>query len=581
MALSDILDAYGNVVSKIGNTAKAISGYATKGNSLFRSNDADTSDKIRDLYLGGFLKDEPAFSPDVFSRLFDEPTYLTFRIEFMFDYNAYIEDLYGDYSTQYDYFPEPLLVIPSENDKQFAKGIAKYSSYNYLGNNLGDYYRQDILWLFVKGLKDLTENYSYYFQSVEGLGDLMKVNPSNGIRIKNDEGIIKIKCYEGLDLKVTQLMQLYRKAVWDDVYQRWILPDMMRYFAMKIYVSEIRLFHSMSSQTHSRSGAMYDIPGTRNRNIYDVASNELLRKVDNIIETASAISTRFLGTNSIVSRALEKANTTVDAVENFLTLPGDYIRLCNNAINDVMPTICLECHQCEFVIDDTLAHINTLSSSNSKEQTEPSIAIKVGRLVDKQIYPLNVRLQTAHDRYIIPTEGNDMSGMYLDDNILRKAYDYTNDQFKLDDRAREFEVDTRISSGKKRIRSQINTETNDAMAYELFNAPKTTTAMSLTYSILNQFRPEEALSAATTIREIKSSLDHGTYAQMIKSMATNEEMQNRIKYNVFTNILDNISKSTATENALTRMSRELLYYMQEQANEYRSKATEVQPDIEI
>jgi hypothetical protein len=245
MALSDILDAYGNVVSKIGNTAKAISGYATKGNSLFRSNDADTSDKIRDLYLGGFLKDEPAFSPDVFSRLFDEPTYLTFRIEFLFDYNAYIEDLYGDYSTQYDYFPEPLLVIPSENDKQFTKGISKYSSYKYLGNNLGDYYRQDILWLFVKGLKDLTENYSYYFQSVEGLGDLMKVNPSNGIRIKDDEGVIKIKCYEGLDLKVTQLMQLYRKAVWDDVYQRWILPENMREFKMIIYVFERRTFHDV------------------------------------------------------------------------------------------------------------------------------------------------------------------------------------------------------------------------------------------------------------------------------------------------------------------------------------------------
>jgi hypothetical protein len=37
-------------------------------------------------------------------------------------------------------------------------------------------------------------------------------------------------------------MEFYRKAAWDDVYQRWILPENMREFKMIIYVFERRTF---------------------------------------------------------------------------------------------------------------------------------------------------------------------------------------------------------------------------------------------------------------------------------------------------------------------------------------------------
>ena len=584
MADSGVFNTYNNIVGKIGGIARHASGYITKAASLFNSGDGWSSSAIRDAYLGGFLGDTAQFTPNVFSRIFDEPTYLTFRVVFDFDPNPNknTDDLYSDYTTQFDYMPEPFLVLPVSNSIREAYNIKKYSTYKYLVRNLGDYYRKDMLWLFGTGLKDLSENYSYYFQSIDGLGDLMKVAPQNGIRIKDDEGIIKIKCYEGLDMKVTQLMQLYRKIVWDDVYQRWVLPDMMRFFSMKIYISEIRLFHSMSSQTKSKQSIMYELGNSMNTTIYNSGDSDILKKIDNIIETASAISAKTLGTNSTISQILNSANATMDMIEGVLTLPGDYIRLCNNAINDVMPTICLECHQCEFVIDDTLEHINSLSSSNSKEQTEPTITIKVGRLIDKQLYPLNADLGVKNNKYYsIDIQKPYMSGAYIDDEILAKGYDYDNDTEKTSDRAAKITEDTRISSGMNRIRTSINTQNNNDMSYQLFNSPKDNTALSMTYSILNQFTPQEALSAATAVKEIRYALDHGEYAEMIKSMATDEEMQNRIKYNVFSNVLDNLSKSTATDTSLSKLSRDLLYYMQEQASEYRSKATEAQTDIEI
>jgi hypothetical protein len=43
-------------------------------------------------------------------------------------------------------------------------------------------------------------------------------------------------------LKVKTLLQLYRKAAWDDAWQRWILPENMRQFKMIIYVFERRMF---------------------------------------------------------------------------------------------------------------------------------------------------------------------------------------------------------------------------------------------------------------------------------------------------------------------------------------------------
>lgn len=580
MALNDVLNTYNNVVGKIGGIGRHASGYLTKLSSLFNSGEGWSSSQIRDAYLGGFLGDTSQFSPNVFSRLFDEPTYLTFRIVFDFDYNVSSDLMYSSYSNMYDYFPEPLLVVPPSNDRSTT--IRKYSTYKYLTDNLGDYYRSDLLWLFLNGLKDISENYAYYFQSIDGLGDLMKVNSKDGIRIKDDEGIIKIKCLEGLDMKITQLMQLYRKIVWDDVYQRWVLPDMMRFFSMKIYISEIRLFHSMSSQKKSKESIMYNVGENLNTTIYDYASiTDTLKKIDNIIETASAVSAQMLGTNSTITRLLESANATMDMVEGIMTLPGEYTRLCNNALNDVMPTICLECHQCEFVIDDTLEHINSLSSSNSKEQTEPTISIKVGRLLDKQLYPLNASLTSTGSTYTIDNTNNYMAGSYIDDDILRKGYDYINDPYKNYDRNDKLKTDIRISGGLSRINSKVATQSNSDMSYELFNSPKNNTAMSLAYSVLNQFTPDEALSAATSIKEIKYALDHGEYANMIKSVATDEETQARIKYNVFSNVLDNLSKSTATESALSTLSRDLLYFMQEQAMEYRSKATEVQTDIEI
>jgi len=65
------------------------------------------------------------------------------------------------------------------------------------------------------------------FKKISGLDALENFDPKNGQRLKNDTKIT-VECYEGLNLKIRTLMEMYRKAAWDDVNQKWILPENMR-----------------------------------------------------------------------------------------------------------------------------------------------------------------------------------------------------------------------------------------------------------------------------------------------------------------------------------------------------------------
>lgn len=597
-SFGELLDKYNSIASRVGGIARQAGDYLNKGASLLDKLGVEiptqeknwTSGGIRDVYLGGFLGDTTNFKPGVFARIFDEPTYLTFRIEFDFSAPQEFELSLGPDSKSRpigsDYFPEPLLNAPiaPDNDPHMGR-VAGYSSYIYLKNMLGESYRADILWTFIQELKDISKNYSYYFQSIEGLGDLMKVAPGNGIRIKDDEGILRIKCLEGLDLKITQLMQLYRKVVWDDVYQRWILPDMMRFFKMKIYISEIRLFHTMKG-LHNNNNQTFDFTNGEGLNATTLErSKGIMGKIDDFLNTATAISRDFLGTNSVITRALDSANSTLDAVEGVLQLPFSYVKLCNSAINDVMPTICLECHQCEFMIDDTLAHVNSLASYMKREQTEPTISIKVGRLIDSQLYPLSSDLNYYFKKQTMLPPNHIAQGAYLDDELLHKQetlnYHYLRDRY-------QGISQTNISQLGQRMSPAMYTVSSNDMQYVPMGQSKDLTAISLTYSLLNAFPARDILSAATSIREIKSSIDTGAYAEMVKSVATSPEVQEQLKYNILGDTLERLSQSAATyvnpadidgtvsSRALAQTSQAVLSFMKDRNNYKDAYAVDTQ-----
>ena len=417
---------YGNVISTIGNISGSAGSIIKKIKSL---NSKEMSvGAIRDLNTNGFLAQNSQFKPNFFARAFDEPTYLSFRIEFMFNdpemairNTAYNNQGINDsairtafYGQMYDYMPEPLLNDFFTRDEKGAMkptdtsvGIL-YSTENYLDINLGDHGRAMLLHTFKRALKDIQENFPYYFTSLSGIDTITSINPGEGVRVK--EGVITLECMEGLDLKITQLLQLYRKIVWDDVYQRWILPDMMRYFGMRIYISEIRLFSDVKNENGTVGTWDFSKEAYRNMTYNGQVDEsggsflELVKNDPNMLTKSTAVSQSFLGTKSIITKALNYTSGTVNTrlgVYESITGALNQLEYCNNAINEVMPTLCFECHMCEFDIKDTLSHISELKSSNKDTSSpKPKIKIKVGQVREKQSYPLNATLQAGENGYM-------------------------------------------------------------------------------------------------------------------------------------------------------------------------------------
>lgn len=436
MAITDqilnIGGGYGNFLSSVGNIAGSAGSIIIKKKIKNLNSKEMSVGAIRDLNTNGFLAQNSQFKPNFFTRAFDEPTYLSFRIEFMFSdpeniirntaYNN--QGLKGDslmtsfYGSMYDYMPEPFLDDFPQQPQQDKEDVKKatdvsvgilYSTERYLDFNLGDHGRAMILHNFKRALKDIQDNFPYYFTSISGIDTLTTIKPEHGIRVENGE--IVLECMEGIDLRITQLLQMYRKIVWDDVYQRWALPDMMRYFGMRIYVSEIRLFSDVKNE--NGTVGTWDFRDDAYRNMTyngqaDKSGNggylELIKKGSNILTQTTAVSQSFLGTKSIITKALNYTSGTVNtALGAYDSITGalNQLEYCNNAINEIIPTLCFECHMCEFDIQDTLLHISELNSSNAGTSSpKPKIKIKIGQVQEKQSYPLNATLKTGKMGYV-------------------------------------------------------------------------------------------------------------------------------------------------------------------------------------
>lgn len=302
---------------------------------------------IKEKNLFSFANTRNNNSSYLFDKIYDEPTYLTFRIDFFPEILKpnKIENLPSYYENDialmsYNDMPNPLLDLNGD-----------YSTYKYLKNNIGDISRANMLKSFISGLSDIMWNTPYYIQEMEGINDLLLVDPKRGMRVAQDQ-VLTLKCLDSLDQRILYLMNLYKKTAWDDVYQRWILPDMMRFFNMRIYISEFRVFHENANVPKSSKSTSIEFNKLSNKGKY------------NTLNTLSELSDKLKGMTGIDSKVLSNAFILTD-----------------HTFNDIMPTICLECSMCEFDITDLYSHLNSLSAADPKSYSgQPEIKIKIGNV---------------------------------------------------------------------------------------------------------------------------------------------------------------------------------------------------------
>ena len=637
-----VLNKISNITNKFSNYTNAASSVAQKVGGIFKkiSGDGDSPAKIRDVINNGFISPNSQFSPTKFARMFDEPTYLTFRIEFVFDdiarniaynnngngettingkpTNENTQEITGDgkyfYTTMYDYMPEPFLqeynsVTASGNtSSEFVLGdsdlgIGKlYSTQAYLLYNLGDVGRANLLYEFKRGLKDIQDNYPYYFTNISGINSLNTIEPETGVRVK--EGKLEISCYEALDLRITQLIQMYRKIVWDDTYQRWVLPDMMRYFSMRIYISEIRTFHSLQSTNllgKKSQEKLLEFSQTDNLNATCVKSGWLSQTtglLNKILGGASIISNNFLGTKSSWSSTVSDAiNTTKNITETaesiYKAYANTYANMCISSLNRVMPTIMIDCHMCEFDISDTMSYLSALTSTGlSGTPVEPKLNIKVGQATEIQSYPLNNSLLNINNQYSIRSSNPLYDANNPDSSLLQYNNTIVDDAFNkqtaktLDYTGSNITLLNILSKQYNRYIQNINKIISnyignaDTFLLKKFNQNKnvkkditelsytknqTDTIQSITnlvtsalstlksYGIINGISTatsansdniKSAIAAASSLKALAEEIAENS---QIKATAADENTRNAIAGNVYLGVLDNIISSAIND----------------------------------
>lgn len=146
---------------------------------------------------------------------YQDPTYLSFLL--LFDFA--------------DGVNSPLLSKPAETFLE----------------NLGDPYaeRLEALQNFKKALKTINNEMPWYWQSLSGLERVQQYNPENAY-FGGDDAELTIGTLESINLTVTGLMHLYRKAVFDENKWTYILPANLRRFRMYVYVTEVRTIKNLS-----------------------------------------------------------------------------------------------------------------------------------------------------------------------------------------------------------------------------------------------------------------------------------------------------------------------------------------------
>jgi len=174
------------------------------------------------------------------SSRYDQPSYMSFKLMFAQNFDSTYNDAgqLTNRTLNYDTMPHPLFGRQGNNN---INDRETYSSIDYLIDS-NEYTRAKMLAEFINKFNELQTNFQWYFKSIEGVSDLLKIKPDSGQRILSDVRLT-INMLEGVDLRVSHLLNLYKKIAWDDTYQRWILPDMMRYFTLNIYITEFRTFH--------------------------------------------------------------------------------------------------------------------------------------------------------------------------------------------------------------------------------------------------------------------------------------------------------------------------------------------------
>jgi hypothetical protein len=216
--------------------------------------------------------------------------------------------------------------------------------------------RSQMIEAFKNGLDHINRNCPYYFQSLSGLETLLKVDIQNYHKkgsAPRRAGTLTIDCLESIDMRLSAIAELYRKAIYDYTHHRIMLPENLRKFRMYLVITEIRNIQ-----------LTYGI-----NDILNPFSIGSVAQAANFLDSFNSQTGLLDEAAGLLQKSTNSQNIGADKVGSYDMMPYAWI---------------YKLDQCEFDFDETYPSFGTIDNKGG-QQVSTKFKIHVGRVKDYKI----------------------------------------------------------------------------------------------------------------------------------------------------------------------------------------------------
>ena len=314
----------------------------------------------------------------------EDPTYISFRFIFDFGNTGLLEEetflpisplfrkkdlsgseqfnalnVPGSYTTSMDFFYGSKLKSEQGRKSLFAinGGVGYLGAQSFLSTRSEK--RAEMIRAFGSGWEYINKNSPWYFQSVSGLDKLVSASVPRygkpGGKIMRS-GELTINCLESIDMRISALAELYRKAIYDYTHHRVMLPENLRKFRMWIVVTEIRNIQMDFNMS----------------DVLNPFSVPAVAKIANVLSDFNSQTGLLDSTEKFLNKSTRPDQATgVDPIESSRYNLQPYVYI-------------YQLDQCEFDFDSTYPSFETINNAGG-QMVSTSFKIHVGRVKDYKI----------------------------------------------------------------------------------------------------------------------------------------------------------------------------------------------------